>query len=298
MNSLDFPVSINKNSPRMDMQILRWAKTWLKNSDGDADLGILKRCSVQKLNWFTCYLFPQLENSRLYPIGELFFCLFILDDLLDLMDREDAENFLSEMSTDKLELNSSLLSSFGLPVDACYLQVLERFPEKVWKEEFRSIWNNYIKGLQWESNNRKENRTPTLDEYQTMRPHSSGAFIAIHMLNAAFDRTNESKGLIIDVARYICLSNDLVSSAKEGAMGDIHNEVLLLSIEHGFEVAEKIVKGEISYLQKKIKNRGLLLRQTSEECKAWVDNLFLLVGGCLFWSWESDRYSESIEKAN
>ncbi|MEB2782178.1 terpene synthase family protein [Algoriphagus sp. C2-6-M1] len=289
----DFPVAVHTDSQMIDDAVLRWAETWLSNSDSEADWVILERCSVQKLNWFACYLFPMMEINKLDGIAKLFFCLFTLDDLLDLMDGEDAENFLEEMTNKKLEEGKFILSELGLPIDFCYAQVLEYFSDEDQKEEFKCIWSSYIAGLQWERKNRMESREPTLDEYQKLRPHSSGVYIAIHLLKGnMLDHTCDTRELESDIARYIYLSNDLVSVAKESGIGDLHNEVILLSHDYGLDVAARIVEGELIYLCKKIKQRGQLISQISEECKISVDSLFLLVGGCLFWSGESERYTD------
>nr|WP_192348846.1 terpene synthase family protein [Algoriphagus sp. Y33] len=125
-----------------------------------------------------------------------------------------------------------------------------------------------------------------------MRPHSSGVYIAIHLLRREYGgHKGDSKELEDAIAGYIYLTNDLASSVKEQAIGDYHNEVLLLSIDHGMKGSEESVQGRLSYLYKKINDIGISIGKNSQEGARWVDGLFLLLGGCLFWSQESKRYS-------
>lgn len=293
MTLLDFPAALHVNTRVTDESVLSWAETWLVNSDNEKIWEVLERCRIQHLNWFTCYLFPQMEIEKLDGIAKLFFCLFTLDDLLDLMDSEEAESFMEEMSNNRLEEGKFILSELGLPIDICYAQVLGYFSDIDQKEGFKRIWNLYIAGLQWEMNNKRGKWKLTLENYQQMRPHSSGVYIAIELLRGDIHfYSHDTLELENDIARFICLSNDLISLSKEKAIGDLHNEVLLLSLTHGDEVAEKIVKGELSYLNKKIMKMSKVISQNSIENKIWVDSLLLLLGGCLYWSRESARYTD------
>jgi hypothetical protein len=294
MSLLDFPAALHVNARDTDESVLSWAETWLITSDAETDWELLERCRIQHLNWFACYLFPQMEMKKLDGIAKLFFCLFTLDDLLDLMDGEDAESYLAEMTNNKLEEGKFILSELGLPIDICYAQVLEYFYDEDQKKGFQRVWDLHIAGLQWEMNNKRGKWRLTLEDYQHMRLHSSGVYIAIELLRGDIlfygDDTQELEN---DIARFICLSNDLISAPKERAIGDMHNEVLLLSQNHGEEVAEKMVKGELSYLYKKIMTSREVITQISLENKIWVDSLLLLLGGCLFWSRESKRYTDA-----
>lgn len=293
MNDINFHTALQINTRDTDESVLTWAKTWLVNDAGEIDLEMLERCRSQRLNWFACYLFPMMETNKLDGIAKLFFCLFILDDLLDLMDGEEAEDYLEEMTHSKLKEGRYLLSELGLPIDVCYEKVLEYFSDEDHKEGFKRIWNLYVAGLQWEINNKRGIWKLTLEDYQRMRPHSSGVYIAIELLRG--DRGYygyDTKELENDIARFICLSNDLVSASKEKEIKDMHNEVLLLSEVYGEEVAVKMVKGELAYLNKKIIKNSQLISEVSIEIKIWVDSLHLLLGGCLYWSSETERYSD------
>ncbi|PZX59348.1 hypothetical protein LV84_01379 [Algoriphagus ratkowskyi] len=293
MNFLNFPSALHVKTRYTDESVLKWAETWLVTSDGNPDWEIIERCRVQQLNWFTCYLFPGMELNKLERIAKLFFCLFILDDLLDLMDDEEAEGFLQEMAHDQLIEGKMILTGLGLPIDTCYLDILECFSQEALKDRFQRAWNLHIAGLEWEMKNRRGKWKLTLEDYQYMRPHSSGVYIAIELLRGDILFNSDTMELENDIARFVCLSNDLVSAPKERAIGDMHNEVLLLSEEYGEEVAIEMVKGELSYLQKKIRTSSILISQVSMENKIWVDGLLLLLGGCLYWSAETERYNVS-----
>ncbi|SFU19073.1 hypothetical protein SAMN04489724_0091 [Algoriphagus locisalis] len=294
MNDIGFHTALQINTKDTDDSVLTWAETWLVNDAGEIDEEVLERFRSQRLNWFACYLFPMMETNKLDSIAKLFFCMFLLDDLLDLMEGEEAESLLEEMTQSELKQGKHLLSQLGLPIDVCYEKVLGYFSSDNQKARFNHVWDLYVAGLQWEINNKNGIWKLTLENYQEMRPHSSGVFIAIELLREdrgyyLFD-TNELEN---DIARFICLSNDLISASKEYQIADRHNEVLLLSEAFGQEEAVNRVMGELAYLNKKIIKSSQLISSVSKENKSWVDSLLLLLGGCLYWSGETERYADS-----
>jgi len=50
------------------------------------------------------------------------------------------------------------------------------------------------------------------------------------------------------------------------------------------------VNREIRLVWRKIKELAKHGLTNSDSCQRWVENLFLLVGGCLSWSEETSRY--------
>ncbi|WPR75235.1 terpene synthase family protein [Algoriphagus sp. NG3] len=293
MKPTDFPVAMHADSPLLNELVLAWANTWLDVVNDEADRKILQRSVAQKQNLFAGYLFPQMERHRLVSTANLFFCLFMIDDLLDVVKEEDEDSFLTYLSAGKLSLETTEMTFIGFPIDRCYQKIKEDYPGDDYKAGFESVWDNYIAGLRWERQNKRENRSPSLDEYRRMRPHSSGAYIAIHLLRGEYGRQADGSGELEEaIARYIYLTNDLVSSVKEQAIGDNHNEVLLLASDHGMEAGKKLVEGELSGLHRNIRDLGDAISKNSPEGAEWVDGLFLLLGGCLFWSQESMRYRD------
>ncbi|MCE7056819.1 terpene synthase family protein [Algoriphagus sp. AGSA1] len=293
MKPTDFHVAMHVDSPLLNELVLAWAITWLDVVRDDSDWEILQRSVAQKQNSFASYLFPQMERHRLISIANLFFCLFMVDDLLDILEEKNEDYFLKFLSAEELALDKTEMSTIGFPIDRCYIKVMENYADKGWKAGFESVWDNYIAGLRWERQNKRENRSPSLDEYRRMRPHSSGAYIAIHLLRGEYGRQADGSGELEEaIARYIYLANDLVSSVKEQAIGDNHNEVLLLAGDHGMKAGKKLVEGELLGLRQNIRDLGDAISKKSPEGARWVEGLFLLLGGCLFWSQESMRYRD------
>lgn len=247
MKRFHFPAALPVNTLEMDKSVLRWAQTCLVTGDGEPDWEVFDRCHEQKLYWLACYLFPRIEATKLEGIAKLFFCLLTLDDLLDLMDGEEAESLLAKMTVDKLEQGKFMVSGLGLALDTCYVHILEYFSDDDQKERFMHIWDLYIEGLLWEIKNKRGIWKLTLEDYQRMRPHSSGVYIVIELLrgNLPF-YGNDTIELESDIARFIYLSNDLISASKEQSINDFNNEVLLISKGCGKEEAVKMVMGELS----------------------------------------------------
>ncbi|MBC6365753.1 terpene synthase family protein [Algoriphagus sp. AK58] len=292
MKKHEFPFKLNPSTDLLDEKILRWA--WEKKLV--ADVEELERLRTQKINSFAGFLFPEANEDKLQVSMKLFLCLFLLDDLLDVEYGKHQVEFLDSLmvpgqSTFDLE---SRLGRLGFEISLLGLQLEQQAPCLTGGQSWREVWQFYMEGLQWETINRSLKNTPSITEYQMMRPHSSGVFLAIHLLKPRQVLEEcDTQLLELTIARFICLSNDLASWVKELEMNDRHNELLLLRSFYG-EKADAMVNQELDMLKKKIFYLSELLSLKSEECRQWVDSLLYLVGGCMAWSNMTFRYTSGI----
>lgn len=289
MKRAEFFVALHHRTPSMDQKVLNWA--W---SEGLFDsVSELEKVRIQKINWFAGYLFPKEEEGRLEKIMQFFLGLFLLDDLMDHVPHQEMIQFVLALTKSRVESNNKRIRSLGQNLLIGQSHFENEFQNQSRKKNWKESWQNYLTGLLWELENKLNSRAPSLTEYRLLRPFSSGVFLAIFFLRKdGFPDSCDAELLECYIARFICLANDLASFEKEMGIGDRHNEILILmdlSSEESFTWIQK----EFQSLKKQIHQLSIEIAKKSEACRQWVEDLHLLLGGCLFWSGETLRYSSS-----
>jgi len=290
MNANFFPSALNSETRILDEKVLRWA--W------DAGLfespAELERCRIQKINWFAGYLFPEEETDRLELIMKFFLGLFLLDDLLDIVIDRSMVEFLEDMKTGNSIHPNSRLQILGSNLLLLNKAIEEEYGFPFVQEQWHNTWLEYLEALQWEIQIKIAGISPGLEEYRVNRPKTSGVYLAILLIRQGKDiRGCISELLEFSMARYIYLSNDLASYKKELAIGDPHNEIIILMKSMG-DTAITWVQQEVKQLRKRI----LLLTEqvciNFGSCEEWIRRLCLLAGGCQAWTAETSRYQKYI----
>ncbi|GAB3231210.1 hypothetical protein J0A67_17340 [Algoriphagus aestuariicola] len=286
MTNLIFPSALNSHTPILNVKILRWAwKVGLFESPSE-----LERCRIQKVNWFAGYLFPEENSDKLELIMRFFLCLFLLDDLLDTFPESDSSPFLKGLKNSIAIAKHPRLSPLGKALLQSHESLGNGVSSQIWRSEWMEAWGQYLSGLQWEVDNKSNDQMPRLEDYRMHRPSSSGVYLAIHLLRSEDHPDCCEADLLEDnVARFICLSNDVISYEKEFSIGDFHNELIILGNALGENVKPWAIQ-EIKSIQKRIMVLAKQVGSKSEACQLWVERLFLLLGGCLAWTEETSRY--------
>ncbi|MBN3581962.1 hypothetical protein JYB64_06145 [Algoriphagus aestuarii] len=302
MKSYPIPVAISLQVIPLERKTL----DWLIHSNVLMDQNLLLQIEQQKFSWFAAYLFPEMDFLRLEKVMRFFDCLFLLDDLLD---RNKANVFMEALENLKdlkslgyevyIESNTqekitSLFDHLGR-----LARHISSFGNEIWKRDFQEIWKDYLDAQIWEINNKFKKELPMLSEYQEKRLFSSGVFLALHLLKIDWpDQNCAVYWLERKAARIICLSNDIKSADKEKRAGDFHNELLLLQAQTGCsepavrDFTEKQVQGLFGQL---FELMDLCEKQEEGLPKNWIEELLLLIGGCMYWSEEDTvRYAGSI----
>lgn len=289
MEKYDFPSAVHLETAKLDDKILNWAReTGLFSSDSECS-----RYKDQRINWFAGYLFPQEDGEKLEDIMGFFFHLFLLDDLLDKRIDQKMLSFLKSLESFEFSEEEPLFGMLGNGLKDFHTSYRNLLQDSRHREAWEECWISYLRSLQWELENKLHQRMPSLLEYRLMRPWASGVFLAIFFLRK--DRYPDSchaELLEYDIARFICLGNDLASFPKEFAVGDFHNELVLLGGD-SYEKVVKWVKRELKSLHKRIHVRALQIAHSSDSCHLWIEELLLMLGGCLFWTEETTRYVTS-----
>lgn len=287
-----FPSAFNSNCHTLDPEILRWA--W--NEQLFEEVAELERCRLQRINSFPGFLFPEFSTEKLEPVMKFFLCLFLLDDLLDIDNEFDKISFLEKLATPANAYFDELNRTQRLGKQLIFLQ--QYIGNKVVaiknESEWQDAWEVYIRGLQWEVKNKTEGKIPSLSEYKISRPYSSGVYLAIQLLRPAqFDESCFTLYLEMDIARFICLANDLDSLDKENDLNDFHNEVRLLQLISEKDVLPRVME-DLNSLRNKIFELVAMLSLKSESCSSWVSSLLHLVGGCMAWASGNLRYQNNV----
>lgn len=289
MGNLNFLVAVNLSTKALDIAVLKWAfsrKILMSHEE-------LEKYNKEKINYFAGYLFPEISTGKLEWIMKMFLCLFVLDDQMDKAPRSESRILIWALRTG----NSS---NFQAPFSHLYnafAELNQTLPGKDnlhWKPVWDGHWSAFLKGLEWELDNKYFGKIPDLAEYKYYRPHLSGVFLALHFLKLDFEFVPSCASELLEnkIARWICLSNDLISADKEEKTGDFHNELFLLSRISSKREAAKHMEKEISTLYWHIQHLQFEVVNKLPEYCDWVESLSLLMGGCAFWSNEvTIRYS-------
>lgn len=286
----EFPFAINRHCKLLDIEVLKWAwEAGLFESPTE-----LERCRLHKLNWFAGYLFPEEKPERLRQIMKFFLCLFLLDDLLDIFMDKAMVVFLDGLKIAKSCHANNRLQCLGSELLLLGKEIEKEFAFPHGKEKWNMAWLEYLEAQQWEIQTKFDGIPPVLEEYRIHRPNSSGVYMALHLLQQEKDmRGCISHLLEFGMARYIYLSNDLASYAKEQAIEDPLNEVLILMESMG-HTAFSSVQLDVKQLRESIIQLAEQVCSHFDECGHWIRRLFLLAGGCEAWTRETSRYQSYI----
>ncbi|PZV82298.1 hypothetical protein CLV31_109159 [Algoriphagus aquaeductus] len=285
-----FPSALHRSTGECDLKVLRWAwQSGLFESHAE-----LERFRVEKINWFAGFLYPEIDAEKLTLVMQFFLGLFLLDDLLDQDPSLSHMDYLEGLSRSSMNKDKGRKERIGNRLLELKEKLKNSFPEENSKREWEGSWKEYLNGLQWEIRNKIEGKIPDLEDYKYFRPYSSGVFLAIQLARTKKHFKNCETGILEStIARYICLSNDLVSLSKEKKANDFYNELIILQASFGRD-AEAIAKKELGVLEEKIVSLSRLVTENDESCQTWINRLLHLVGGCLAWSAMTVRYFSPV----
>lgn len=290
-NSLiSFPAALSISVRELDHSTLKWA--WSQHLfDSPA---FVEQYRLYKINWFASYLYPEMDPEKLELLTRFFLCLFLIDDYMDQVSLKEAAGLVSGLKRKPNPLKNGVFET--LIKETLQLKKLIGFHYNTsWRENFENHWFDYLEGLDWELAIKIGGVFPEIRDYQLMRPHSSGVFLALMVLSEEEAPASCRKARIEqDVARFICLSNDLASLEKERKQNDPINELLIREQFQDSESVRNMVFRELERLGKRIKEEGLLLQKESAVECLWVEKVWLLLGGCQAWSFENMRYSKGL----
>ncbi|WP_338230347.1 terpene synthase family protein [Algoriphagus taiwanensis] len=216
-----------------------------------------------------------------------FLWLFILDDIQEKLSENEFQSFIKA-----LRISGNRRKYLGRnPFILTWIELDAELPSsfrKDWYVQWSCHWENFLNAQLWEKRNKEAKIVPDLIDYQMNRPNISGVYLSFQVLKGEHNPLAGCLSEILEhkIARWICLSNDLLSADKEIKNKDFHNELIIMALLSDGNIArsQKFLEGEQKKLHKEINLLFLEILGDCSECKSWVEGLKLLMGGCAFWS--------------
>jgi hypothetical protein len=207
---------------------------------------------------------------------------------------------------------SVLTSSLGRPLAGAITDVWTRISARTtptWRERFIEDVAAYLAANVWEAENRRADRTPTVDEYVRMRRHSSATGLFFDLVEALGDISLAPHSLADPQVRAlreharnaVAWFNDLVSWRKEMLVGDRHN--LVLVVRHQFslplpDALRMVVERHDEQVRAFVAVRAALTAAPEREpgVRALADGLAHWIRGNVDWSRATGRYSGAVDE--
>jgi hypothetical protein len=283
MEANHLPVAVNRLTKDLDLKVLRWAFSRKIVSTHEE----LTQIQLQKINYFAGYLFPLSSSKDLEWIMKCFLWLFILDDVQEKIAEGEFQAVIQALRPESKEENSFLDNPMVVTWFELKSELSARF-DSDWLSEWNVHWQDFLSGQLWEKGNKTAGRIPHLTDYQLNRLYVSGVYLSFQLLKAENQPQPSCQSELLEykIARWICLSNDLISADKEIQSKDVHNELIIIAHLSGGDLpsTKKYLERKKDRLKDEIEKLSLELSNSASECHAWLEGLKLLMGGCAFWS--------------
>lgn len=296
MQDLGLHIAVHKDTLKLDTAVLKWAyAAGILVSPGEVEA-----YHKEKINFFAGYLYPTISPEQLEWIMRLFLWLFVVDDRLDREDLTISVDFVTRLKAGLAPAEGSPFLPLHLSLQALSASSPGK-DQPEWGKGWTLHWSDFVEGLEWELDNKIHERDPELADYRFYRPHISGVYLALHFLKLNHDFSSSCTTVLLEykVARWICLSNDLISSRKEERIGDLHNELVLMSKIVPARDARAYLETECNVLLRHIRQLQADILVEAPVCRDWLSALNLLLGGCAYWSNEvTVRYESYVNGVN
>lgn len=246
-----FPPALNPNVRVVDRRTTRWlrAQALLTTPREVASW------SSAMYGWLPSRCHPGGSVEAVALAADWYAWLFMFDDLGDRADIGDSPAELLRRGDRFLEILSGLPHPSALAADpleralAVWARRLLAWPgADVWLPRFLDTARTYFAALAWEATNRAAGVVPSVEEYLRMRLDtgavktcfSTGELVEGIFLPEEVWRRPEVEALATMANRIVCFENDVVSTAKEREIGEVHNYVILLQCHQGLSRRQAI----------------------------------------------------------
>ncbi|WP_192350303.1 hypothetical protein [Algoriphagus sp. Y33] len=289
------PVSLNIHTRSAEAAAIDWG--WDFGIVDDEP--VLKR---DKILWFAGYALPGLDKLQLELVTKFFFCLYSLDDLLQECVFEEAMEFFHRWEENSYYRDlDSPFSSVWYALDNV-METMDKLSDRPWLGTLRVYLGDYLQARRWEYYNIKKGIIPDMDVFTVQHVYGSGIYLAIHFLKLHFPAEEYPiEWAEQRIARILCLSTDLKAFEFHRKTQSSQNELVLLRIHTGISDAQacRHAVNLITMMLDSLLDRMESTRQEADPRAAWVDQLLLLLGGCMYWSEEDAlRYGTTINGIN
>ncbi|WP_438006675.1 terpene cyclase [Sorangium sp. So ce321] len=305
VETFDYPFSASHHA-KVDVaeqRTLQWVRRLQLAPDGRT-LSRLKATSFAQL---AGWLLPSADMQTLQLASDFTAALFLLDDAYDegqLSTDPEAVERLNEKYLG--ELFGYVEADMSDPLTRGLLDVRERIRSShphFFLNRWLSHFQYYYEANLWEANNRKQMRTPYVDEYLMMRRYSGAVYTYCDLLELLLERP-----LPLEVVQHpliqsvrdicndiLCWTNDYFSLGKELRSGEVHNLIVVLRDNQAITAEEAVAQ-----LKRMHDDRVAEYQDVKEKVLAlWADDairLYLdaaeaMIAGNQRWALAARRYS-------
>lgn len=237
----------------LDDSVIGWAE-----DHGFVDSPAAKRLSATRVGYLIAHAYPGLRPDRAAALAGWFTWLFLIDDFYDdLAIRGDDDlkrhatltaTMLDALGLDPEETRSS---SYDCPLAGQLARVWQGIApaqSPFWRMRFSTHVTHFLAAFRYEALNRRQRHTPPLAGYTQLRRCSGSVTACLDLLEFATGRevppllheTDQLRTMVNKAADVVVWVNDVVSLAKELAVGETTNGVLVVQREFGMGLQEAV----------------------------------------------------------
>lgn len=233
----------HKDGDLVSSETREWFTTHAKSQAPHVILETVFKCSAGEL---AAKVYPPATSrSALRLISDFLLTTFIIDDLLDLMDDHQVQEFEANFSK-AFDLDSSPTDE-PLAVTLIrdwWARVCLHTTAEGWKTRMISLIKEAIEYIKKQAENRVSGRLSSLDEYVHHRRLTSGVIPAAALIEFGLGMelpdevlSHPLMRLILDCTNdFVYLSNDVFSYGKECKTSDTHNMLIVLQKKYGMDL--------------------------------------------------------------
>ena len=305
IKKLNLPYLDQSNA--LEKDAVNYPTTWIERFSVLEPGKLLQKIVASLFGVFIAKAHPKANEDTLRIVSDFATWLFIYDDRIEKNDDLKTARALHTRTIEILkgcgvkEGDSEIVKGLN--------DIVERInkigPPQLWKDRFIHNVESYCRATEWETQNRLDQRIPTLEEYKKMRPKFSGTkvmFDLIELVESTWISTDvfvteffkELRSIAADLVNW---ENDILSAANEFDKEDVHNLVFVLirerkcSFAEAFAVATEMFNSKLARFEAIMKN----LIVYKKEVQVYTRGIFDWLSGHHFWAKHTVRYHTMFE---
>lgn len=274
-----------------------------------------QRKAIQKsqIGRLAARTFPHVDSDGLRLLIDLFLILFLLDDIVDVIDATDAEAMQYAINVES-QLTKVLQGANPKPTDHalshCMQSILDRTVHlnQDWITIVRQEFIKYLEVGQMERLNRNDSATLSWSMFENTRYYSACVTPFIYLSAALLCKSRPQELLFmsyLDVmtnlaVKHIAWVNDIVSFNKERFESVNNNIIIVLANDRDYtwkEAIDDAIKLSNENIETFLKLEDVLITKLSptidNDILTFIDILKNCIRGNIDWHFETLRYRSS-----
>ena len=295
---------MNEAADAADQHTLDWLSDQNLLSAQDSDEFRDYRCG-----WLAARAYPNADFDALCITSDWVGWLCALDHQCDESGVGTRPAQLTRMlarSGEILRDPAAPASGYDSPLEESLRDLLRRMAGRMseaWMAQFAADVDTFFDALVWEATNRSQGAAPSLAEYLSMRPGSSGVQPCVDLVELAegfelapeWRRSPDLRDLLAKATNAVSWANDVLSVEREMKGDDPHNLVLVIRREKGCSL-DAAVGAVVALHDEEVRTfidaqaEFTASAPLGPEIQAWLLGLRSWMRGYLDWTVETSRY--------